>query len=78
LQVLVFNIAGQLLAIENSCPHAGGSLAAGRLEGRVLRCPSHGMRFDLASGCPPGGSEPRVRTFAISAVAGGALLTLPD
>jgi hypothetical protein len=36
------------------------------------------MRFDLASGCPPGGSEPRVRTFAISAVAGGALLTLPD
>ena len=47
-QVLVFNLDGQLIAVENSCPHAGGSLHGGQLSGAILRCPSHGMRFDLA------------------------------
>jgi nitrite reductase/ring-hydroxylating ferredoxin subunit len=46
-QILVFNIGGTLVAIENYCPHAGGSLHGGKLEGCILRCPSHGLRLDL-------------------------------
>jgi 3-phenylpropionate/trans-cinnamate dioxygenase ferredoxin subunit len=41
-------------AIENSCPHNGASLASGQLDGRILRCPAHGLRFDLTTGCMPG------------------------
>ncbi|MCB1654167.1 Rieske (2Fe-2S) protein [Pseudomonas paraversuta] len=46
----LFNVAGQLYAIDDSCPHQGASLCAGRLEGRVIQCCAHGLRFDLSSG----------------------------
>src|SRR5215469_6532393 len=49
--VVLFNIEGSVIAIENSCPHNGASLANGQLDGHVLRCPAHGLRFDLRA-CP--------------------------
>ncbi|SAL14341.1 Rieske (2Fe-2S) domain-containing protein [Caballeronia peredens] len=52
--VVLFNIDGVIHAIDNSCPHNGASLASGRLEGHVLQCPAHGLRFDLRSGCVVG------------------------
>lgn len=52
--IVVFNIDGSFHAIDNSCPHNGASLASGRLEGRILSCPAHGLRFDLATGHMPG------------------------
>lgn len=48
--VALFNVAESLYAIEDSCPHQGASLCGGRLEGRVIQCCAHGLRFDLASG----------------------------
>ena len=52
--VVLFNLEGDVHAIDNSCPHNGASLASGQLEGHVLRCPAHGLRFDLVTGCMPG------------------------
>lgn len=52
--ILLFDIDGELHAIDDSCPHAGASLFSGRLDGRWLQCPAHGLRFDLATGCPAG------------------------
>ena len=46
----LFNVAGRFYAIDDSCPHQGASLCGGRLEGRVIQCCAHGLRFDLASG----------------------------
>ena len=46
--VVLFNVGGTIHAIENSCPHNGASLASGCIEGSVLRCPAHGLKFDLA------------------------------
>ncbi|MFT0519068.1 Rieske (2Fe-2S) protein [uncultured Pseudomonas sp.] len=48
--VALFNVGGRLLAIDDSCPHQGSSLCAGKLEGAVIQCRAHGLRFDLASG----------------------------
>ncbi len=62
-QVLVFNVAGTLHAVENNCPHAGGSLAGGKLEEQLLRCPSHGLKFDVVSG--KGGGDLKLRTFPV-------------
>ena len=53
--VVLFNVEGTVHAIDNSCPHNGASLASGKLEGRILQCPAHGLRFDLATGCMVGG-----------------------
>lgn len=53
--VVVFNVGGQLHAIENLCTHDGGRLSGGRLEGRQIICPRHGARFDVTTGsaCTP-------------------------
>lgn len=48
--VVVVNDDGQLYAIDNQCPHLGGPLGKGRLEGRELICPWHGWRWDVKSG----------------------------
>lgn len=75
LQVLVCNVDGALVAFENTCPHAGGSLYSGKIEGRWLRCPSHGMKFDLLAG---GGGTAGLRHYPIAAAAGGAVIELPE
>ena len=56
--IVMFNIEGEVFAVDNSCPHSGASLASGQLEGHVLRCPAHGMRFDLRDG--PGSEVTRL------------------
>jgi len=49
-QVAVFNLQGQLYAIEDICTHDGGELASGELEGEVIICPRHGARFSINTG----------------------------
>lgn len=47
--VLAF-VGGAYYALENRCPHMGGSLADGRLEGTSIICPRHGSTFDIRTG----------------------------
>jgi nitrite reductase/ring-hydroxylating ferredoxin subunit len=49
-EVAVFNVDGKLYALENSCPHQGGPLADGWMEGALITCPWHGWCFDVRSG----------------------------
>ena len=54
--IAVFNIDGELYAVEDICTHDGGELAGGEIHGFEVECPRHGARFDLRSGaamCPP-------------------------
>jgi len=49
--VAVFNCGGgRFAACGAVCPHEGGPLADGWLEGDVVVCPWHGFDFDLATG----------------------------
>jgi 3-phenylpropionate/trans-cinnamate dioxygenase ferredoxin subunit len=48
--VAVFNIDGELYAIEDVCTHDGGELASGELDGFEIECPRHGARFDVRNG----------------------------
>ena len=54
--IAVFNIDGELYAVEDVCTHDGGDLATGDLHGYEIECPRHGARFDVRTGavlCPP-------------------------
>ena len=42
----LFNVEGDVFAVDDSCPHQGASLCGGRLEGWVIQCCAHGLRFD--------------------------------
>lgn len=49
-EVAVFNVAGELFALENACPHQGGPLAEGWVEGYTVTCPWHAWCFELRTG----------------------------
>lgn len=46
----LFNVDGRLSAIDGICPHQGGPLAEGVLEGDWVTCPWHGWQFDVCTG----------------------------
>lgn len=50
------NVDGVIHALDNNCPHNGGPLGKGTLNGRELTCPWHAWSWDVTSGrnCWPG------------------------
>jgi 3-phenylpropionate/trans-cinnamate dioxygenase ferredoxin subunit len=50
VQVAVFNLDGTCYGIEDICPHDGGILTGGAVEGDVVVCPRHGARFCIRTG----------------------------
>ena len=48
--VAVFRRGDEILAIGNDCPHQGGSLCDGWVEGDIVVCPLHGWEFDMRTG----------------------------
>ncbi|MDT4789670.1 Naphthalene 1,2-dioxygenase system, ferredoxin component [compost metagenome] len=75
--IALFNVDGQIYAIDDSCPHSGASLLFGKLEGRLVQCPAHGLRFDLATGCMRGGGM-KVRAYPVEVVEGRVRIALPN
>jgi 3-phenylpropionate/trans-cinnamate dioxygenase ferredoxin subunit len=48
--IALFNIGGEVHALDDACPHSGSSLAAGEIDGCRVKCRAHGWRFDIATG----------------------------
>jgi len=50
-QIAIFRLrGGGLRAVSAVCPHKGGPIADGQIDGRVVLCPLHLTAFDLATG----------------------------
>jgi 3-phenylpropionate/trans-cinnamate dioxygenase ferredoxin subunit len=49
-EIMVARIGDDFYAADNKCPHLGGRLANGSLNGTVVTCPLHGSQFDLTNG----------------------------
>ena len=49
-EILLANIQNSYYAIDNTCPHMGGSLYEGKLEDSHIVCPKHGSIFDIKTG----------------------------
>lgn len=50
-------------AIDNVCPHQGGSLAEGDVRDGVVKCPLHGWSFDVCTGGGAGGTAASVARY---------------
>jgi nitrite reductase/ring-hydroxylating ferredoxin subunit len=64
--IVVFNLGGEFFALNDRCPHKGGTLSKGRLtglvestepgtyrytrRGEIIRCPWHSWEFDIRTG----------------------------
>ncbi|MBI2181866.1 MAG: Rieske 2Fe-2S domain-containing protein [Deltaproteobacteria bacterium] len=66
-EVAVFKHQGRLCALQNNCPHEGGQLAMGWLEGGEVVCPLHGYKFDLKTGACSTDPKLNAKTFRLVA-----------
>ena len=49
-EIVVANANGEYYAFGAECPHAGGPMDEGEMEGTVVVCPWHGAEFDMVTG----------------------------
>lgn len=61
----LFRVGGQVYALDNACPHAGGPLAQGELKDGVVTCPWHGWSFGVCTGCSVRPAGKGVRSYAV-------------
>ncbi|MCL5735016.1 MAG: Rieske (2Fe-2S) protein [Actinobacteria bacterium] len=50
MELLLARVGDSFYAADAHCPHMGGFLPNGHLDGTIVTCPRHGSRFDLTSG----------------------------
>ncbi len=48
--LLLLHENGKTCLIKNQCPHAGAPLTSATFSDNALRCPIHGIEFDLTTG----------------------------
>ena len=80
LGLAVFRLADpeRVLVIDDECPHAGGSLAAGDVHGAIVTCPWHQWEFDLNTGVSTHSPEARVRCYPAEIRDGVVHVDLPE
>jgi 3-phenylpropionate/trans-cinnamate dioxygenase ferredoxin subunit len=49
-EILVVRVGDKYYAGDNICPHLGGKLGQGKLEGTIVTCPRHASKFDVTDG----------------------------
>ena len=69
----ICNREGQLYALDGRCPHAGGPIGQGRLEGDLIVCPWHEWAFHCVTGANDYDSNVRLAIFPVK-VEGGEIL----
>jgi nitrite reductase/ring-hydroxylating ferredoxin subunit len=75
--VALFNVEGSIFALDNACPHRGGPLGQGELDGCVVACPWHAWRWDVRTGANVNNPAVRVRCFPIAVEDGQVFVELP-
>jgi len=59
VQIAVFRLrSGAVHAVSAVCPHRGGPIADGQIDGSIVLCPLHMNAFELSTGCSTTGQQP--------------------
>jgi nitrite reductase (NADH) small subunit len=73
-QVAVFRLrSGELRAVSAVCPHRGGPLADGQVDGSIVLCPLHMNAFRLSDGCSVTG-QPALDVWSVTLEQGGSMV----
>lgn len=63
--VALFNCDGVFYAIDDTCPHQGGPLGEGDVEGTTVTCPWHEWRYDVRTGVNIEDASCKVAAYAV-------------
>jgi nitrite reductase (NADH) small subunit len=72
------NVGGEVRALAGVCPHHGGPLGQGGLEGGTVICPWHAWPFDSATGACEFNPALRVPTYAVRVEGMDILVDAPE
>jgi len=76
--VAVCNVEGELFALDGICPHAGGRLGHGALNGTRVACPWHAWEFDCRTGEHDYDPDVKVESYPVCVQDGDILVELPE
>ena len=69
--------SGTVGLMQNSCPHRGGPMGEGDLDGRVAVCPWHGWRWDVTTGANANNPAVKIACFPTRVENGDVYVELP-
>ncbi len=72
------NVGGDIRALAGVCPHNGGPIGQGVLEGPIISCPWHSWEFDSRNGTCVFGDDVALETYEVRVEDGGVFADLPE
>jgi len=73
----ICNIEGRIHALAGTCPHQGGPLGQGAVNGAHLTCPWHAWEFDCRTGENDYDPAVRIATFPAQVAGDDILIDIP-
>ena len=64
-RIAIFNENGTFCAVDNTCPHALGSLGRGKIRNGIAVCPVHSYAYDTKTGECQTDPRLRIRTYPL-------------
>lgn len=72
------NFNGDVYCLDGTCPHAGGPLGEGALQGEMLVCPWHGWEFNCKTGTNDSDEDLVVDQFKVVVKDGAIFVDAPE
>ena len=73
----ICNVEGRIHALSGTCPHHGGPLGQGAVNGSSLTCPWHAWEFDCRTGEHDYNPAVRVATYPVQVIGDEILIDIP-
>jgi nitrite reductase (NADH) small subunit len=74
--ICIANVNGSYSAMDNVCPHRGGPLGQGMVEGGKVVCPWHGWAWDATTGAAEQDSRMKVAVYPLKIDNGDVLVEI--
>lgn len=74
--ICIANVNGTYSAMDNVCPHRGGPLGQGMIEGRKVVCPWHAWAWDPKTGATELDSNLKVQVYPMKIENGDVMVEL--
>jgi nitrite reductase (NADH) small subunit len=76
--VALCNVNGEVRAIDGTCPHQGGPLGEGALNGEFVTCPWHMWDFHSVTGACAFNDNVRVAVYPVRTEGNTILIDVPN
>ena len=77
-EIALFRLGEDFYAISNVCPHQGGPLAEGEVDGDCVICPWHSWRFNIKDGTSPLSPKLKIKTYSVRCEGDQVLISIPE